>query len=87
MKFILCLALDIFRVKKRFSPSCCVSSRKHFQLMKIINKDDSNYNDGSGSNNDDAKDNGNNYGNSYSNHHKIYDGKDDNDDDNSDNND
>ena len=52
--------------------------------MKIINKDDSNDNDGSGSNYDnDIKD----YGDSYSNHHEICDDKDDNDDGNSDNND
>ena len=54
--------------------------------MKIINKDDSNDNDGSGSNND-VKDYGNNYCDICSNHHKIYDEKDDNGDDNSDNND
>ena len=52
--------------------------------MKIINKDDSNDNDGSGSNYDnDIKD----YGDSYSNHHEICDDKDDNDDGYSDNND
>ena len=56
--------------------------------MKIINKDDSNDNNGCGSNNDnDVKEYGDNYGDSYSNHHELYDDKDDNDDDNSDNND
>ena len=56
--------------------------------MKIINKDDSNDNDGSCSNYDnDVKDYGDNYGDSYSNYHEIYDDKDDNNDDNSDNND
>ena len=65
-----------------------VFKKTYFQLMKIINKDDSNDIDGSGSNNDnDVKDYGDNYGNSYSNHHEICDDKDDNDDDNSDNND
>ena len=55
--------------------------------MKIINKDDSNDNDGSCSNYDnDVKDYGDNYGDSYSNYHEIYDDKDDNNDDNSDNN-
>ena len=55
--------------------------------MKIINKDDSNDNDGSGGNNDnDVKDYGDKYGDRYSNHHEICDDKDDNDD-NSDNND
>ena len=66
----------------------CVFKKTYFQLRKIINKDDSNDNDDSGSNNDnDVKDYGDNYGDSYSNHHEIYDDKDDNDDDNSDNND
>ena len=56
--------------------------------MKIVNKDDYNENDGSGSKNDnDVKSYGDNYGDSYSNHHEICDDKDDNDDDNSDNND
>ena len=56
--------------------------------MKIINKDDSNDNDGRGSNNDnDVKDYGDNHGDSCSNRPEIYDDKDDNDDDNSDNND
>ena len=65
-----------------------VFKKTYFQLMKIINKDDSNGNDGNGNNNDnDVKDYGDNYGDSYSNHHEIYDDKDDNDDDNSDNND
>ena len=54
--------------------------------MKIINKNDTNDNYGSGSNNDmDVKDYGNNYGASYSNHGKICDYKDDNEDDKSDN--
>ena len=55
--------------------------------MKIINKDDSNDNDGSGNNTDnDVIDYGDNHGDSYSyiNHHKISDDK---NDDNSDNND
>ena len=61
----------------------CVFKKTYFQLMKIISKDDSNDNDGSGSSNDNsAKD----YGVSYSNHHEICDDKDDNHDDNSDNN-
>ena len=56
--------------------------------MKIINKDDSNNNDGSDCNNDNyVKDYGDNHGDSCSNHHEIYDDKYDNDDDNSDNND
>ena len=56
--------------------------------MKIIIKDDSNDNVGSGSNNDnDVKDYGDNYGDSYSNHHEIFNDKDDNDNDNSDNSD
>ena len=56
--------------------------------MKIINKDDNNDNDGSGSNNDiDVKDYDDNYGDSYCNHHEVYDDKSGNDDDNSDNND
>ena len=50
--------------------------------MKIINKDDSNDNDGSGNNTDnDVIDYGNNHGDSYSNH-EIYDDKDDNNDNN-----
>ena len=54
--------------------------------MKIINKDDSNDNDGSGNNTDNnVTDYGDNLGDSYSNH-EIYD-KDDKNDDNSDNND
>ena len=56
--------------------------------MKIIDKDDSNDNDGRGSNNDnDVKDYGDNHGDSYSNHHEIWIDKYDNDDDNSDSND
>ena len=56
--------------------------------MKIINKDDSNENDGSVSNNDnDVKDYGDNYGDSCSNHHEMCDDKDDNNYYNSDNND
>ena len=40
--------------------------------MKIINKDDSNDNDGSDGNNDNnVKDYGNTYGDKYSNHHRI----------------
>ena len=55
--------------------------------MKIINKDDSNDNDGSGNNTDnDIIDYGDNHGGSYSNH-EIFDDKDNKDDDNSDNND
>ena len=55
--------------------------------MTIINKDDSNGNDGSGSNDDnDVKDYGDNDGDTYRNHHEIYDNKDDNDVYNSDNN-
>ena len=85
MKFILCLWLDIPRVKKGLALLLCVFKKTYFQLMKIINKDD---NDDSSSNNDtDDKDYGDNYGDSYSNHHEICDDKDDNDDDNSDNND
>ena len=50
--------------------------------MKIINKDDSNDNDGSGNNTDnDVIDYGDNHGDSYSNH-EIYDDKDDNNDNN-----
>ena len=56
--------------------------------MKIINKDDSNDNDGSGNNTDnDVIDYGDNHGDSYSNHHEICNDKHNNDDDNSDNND
>ena len=68
--------------------SLCVLKKTYFHLIKIVNKDDSNDNDGCDSNNyNDVKDYGDNYGDSCSNHHKIYDDKDDNDDDNSDNND
>ena len=62
----------------------CVFKKTYFQWIKIINKDDSNDNDFSVSNNDnDVKD----YGDSYIKHDEICDDKDDNDDDNSDNND
>ena len=62
----------------------CVVKNTDFQLMKIINRDDTNDNYGSGSNDDnDVKD----YGDSYGNHHKIHDDKDDNDNDNSGNSD
>ena len=82
MKFILCLWLDIPRVKKGLALLLCVFKKTYFQLMKIINKDDSNDNNGSGSNNDnDVQDFSDNYGDSYSNHHEICDNKDDNDDD------
>ena len=48
--------------------------------MKIINKDDSNDNDGSGNNTDnDVIDYGDNHGDSYSNH-EIYDDNNDNND-------
>ena len=56
--------------------------------MKVINKDDINYNDGSSINDDnDVRDCGDNHGDSYSNHHEIYDDKDDDDGDNSNDND
>ena len=65
-----------------------VLKKTYFYLMKIINKGDSNANDGSGNNTDnDVIDYEDNHGDSYSNHHEIYDYKDDKDNDNRDNND
>ena len=88
MKFILAFDQTFLESKKVQLISLCVFKKTYFQLLKIINKDDNNDTDGSGSNNDnDVKDYGDSYDDSYSNHHEIYDYKDDNDDDNSDNND
>ena len=69
-------------------PFClCVVKKTDFQLMKVIDKDDNNDNDGGSSNDDNyVKDSGDNYGDSCSTHHEICNDKNDNDDDNSDNN-